>query len=72
MGAKIASVDCPRLWPQPWTTAKRITCPATEAGHDRRNRDMSCTGAAQVTIPAITTGRAAAPGPEPVIVRIGT
>jgi hypothetical protein len=48
-------------------------CPTTEAGHDHRNRDMNRTGAAQVTIPAITTGRAAARGvPEPVIVRIGT
>jgi hypothetical protein len=31
-------------------------CPATEPGHDRRNRDMNRIGAAQVTIAAITTG----------------
>jgi hypothetical protein len=44
-----------------------------EAGHDRRYRDVNRTGAAQVTIPAITTGGAAAPGSrESVIVRIGT
>jgi hypothetical protein len=36
------------------------------AGHDRGDRDMNRTGAADVTIPAITTV------PEPVIVRIGT
>jgi hypothetical protein len=38
------------------------------AGHDRRNRDMNRTGAAHVTIAAITTG----PGLESMIVRIGT
>jgi hypothetical protein len=43
-----------------------------EAGHDRRNRDMNRTGAAHVTIPAITTSRAVARVPESVIVRIGT
>jgi hypothetical protein len=43
-----------------------------EAGHDHRNRDMNRTGAAHVTIPAITTGQATAPGPESMIVRIGT
>jgi hypothetical protein len=47
-------------------------CPATEAGHDRRSRDMNRTGAAHVTIPAITTGRAPARVSESVIVRIGT
>jgi hypothetical protein len=29
---------------------------AAEPGHDHRNRDMNRTGAAHVTIPAITTG----------------
>jgi hypothetical protein len=46
--------------------------PGTEAGHDRRNRDLNRTGAAHVTIPATTTSRDTAPDLESMIVRIGT